>query len=178
MSWGLFLGPMLTAAIVAGIVSLIVAKMNKTATLEASRQRVAADIDIAERKIWSDFDVAVQKLNADRDKAMSDKAWVDYELRRDAYVEMAKQIDCLFEGGDPAGRPELHRTARRVRLVGSDQVVTALNELTSAIREGRSGVLEQRYRALFNAMRRDIRQLHSQPPEGTELGEDAFPIES
>lgn len=178
MSWGFFLGPILSAAMVAGIVSLIVARINKAAILKSSEQRVAADIEIAERKIWADFDVAVQKVKADQDKAMTDKAWADYELRRDAYIEMAKQIDCLFVGGDPKGRPELHRIARRIRLVGSDQVVIALNALTGAIREGQNPFLDQRYRALFNAMRQDIRRLHSQPPEGTDLGEDAFPIES
>lgn len=122
--------------------------------------------------------VAGRQVRADREQALSEKAWADYELRRDAYLDLAKQVDALFEGGTLDARADLNRLARSVRLVGSDRVVTALNDLFAGIREGLGHeVNERRYRALFNAMRRDIRQLHAFPPTGTDLDDDAFPIE-
>jgi hypothetical protein len=108
---------------------------------------------------------------------LRERAWADYEIRRDAYIDIARLIDSLFEKGDLKLRPEFHRAARRVRLVGSDSVVQALNDLTRAIKSS-DGNAEQKYSALFNEMRRDIRKLHELPPEGTQLAESAFPIES
>lgn len=122
--------------------------------------------------------VSSRKITADREQAMSDKAWADYELRRDIYLDAAKQIDCLFESGKPEERREFLRTARRVRVVGSDAVVTAMNALLDSIRNGGGEEVSERlFRSFFNEIRRDIRQLHRLPPQGTELGEDAFPIE-
>jgi hypothetical protein len=97
--------PQVTAAIVAGVVATVIGGLTFLAS------------------IW----VAERKIRADRALALSEKAWTDYELRRDVYLDVARQIDCLFEKGEPAGRPEFHRTARKVRLVGSDRVVLALN---------------------------------------------------
>jgi hypothetical protein len=149
--------PAVAAAIVASLVALTVGVLTVLAT-------------------WL---VAERKLRADRALALSEKAWADYELRRDVYMDIARQISCLFADGDPGDKPELHQTFRKARLVGSDQVVQALNAFTGASRDRLPpNILEQRYRALFNAMRRDIRQLHASPPEGTDLGEDAFPIEA
>lgn len=148
--------PQVAAAIVAGLVALTVGVVT-----------VLVTVIVAERR-----------LRLDRALAFSEKAWADYELRRDVYMLVAQHISGLFEGGDPSGKPELHQTFRKVRLVGSDQVVKALNEFTGAVRDRlRPNILKQRYSALFNAMRRDIRQLRASPPEGTDLGEDAFPIE-
>ena len=155
-----FSQPQITAAFVAGAVALVVGV-----------------ITVAINSIVTTW-VASHKVRADREQALSEKAWADYELRRDTYIEVARQIDALFEGGSKEGREELNRVARRVRLVGSDHVVTALNALFGGIREGLGPELhERRYRALFNAMRRDIRQLHVLPPRGTDLDENAFPIE-
>lgn len=156
----------LLPAVIGGLAGFLVARSNQKA--EGLR---------LDRRIETDVKLAVEKLSADRQKAMSDKAWADYELRRDAYIDLARLIDCLFEGGDPNLKPEFHRAARRVRLVGSDTVVKALNSMTSGIK-GRRTDVDTLYRALFNAMRRDIRRLHSAPPEDTELDEDSFPIES
>ncbi|RDJ22007.1 hypothetical protein DWF00_27185 [Bosea caraganae] len=152
--------PQVTAALVAGVVALVIGFLT-----------VVINSMVTAR-------VASQKVRADRDQALSEKAWADYELRRDVYLGLAGQVDALFEGGTTAARVELNRMARRVRLVGSDQVVLALNELFEAIRNGSGqAVLERCYRALFNAMRRDIRELRVLPPRGTDLNEDAFPIE-
>jgi hypothetical protein len=152
--------PQIVAALVAGVVALAVGVL--TVVINAS---VTA---------W----VAGRRVRADREQALSEKAWADYELRRDVYLDAARQIDALFEGGAVEMRTELTRTAQRIRLIGSDQVVVALNELFAGIRQKLSHeVCERRYRTFFNAMRRDIRQLHVLPPIGTDLGEDAFPIE-
>lgn len=123
--------------------------------------------------------IASRRNRTDQQLALSQKAWADYELRRDIYLDVAAQIDCLFEGGNPAGRPKLHRTLRKVRLVGCDSVVTALNDFTGAIRGRESASdLEHKFGRLFNAMRRDIRLINALPPEGTDLKEGAFPIET
>src|ERR1051326_5507836 len=71
-----------------------------------------------------------------RRQDLSERAWADYELRRDRYFRIAELVSCLFQGGNAAERPEFHRTARTVRLVGSDEVVSALNQLTAGIRTG------------------------------------------
>jgi hypothetical protein len=175
---GLFFGPLVTAAIVAAVVSYIVARINRSALLKTNAEKIAADREASDRRISADIDMAVQRLSAEREKDLSQRAWVDYELRRDAYIDMAQQIDCLFSTGDRAKRPELHRTARRIRLVGSDEVVRAMNALFAAIKAGEEGSLEGLYRSFFNEMRRDIRRLHAMPPVGTDLSDDAFPIES
>lgn len=178
------IAPAVTAAAVSGIIGLVIAFVARSATLRSVRERAQADAFALERRISTDIELALQKFASEREKAISDKAWADYELRRDLYTALAYQIDCLFEGGDPTQaanierRLELLRTARKLRLVGSDEVVRSLNALLEGIRSGGNHEEhEQRFRALFNAMRRDIRQLHSLPPEGTDLGPDAFPIE-
>ena len=149
--------PPVTAAVVAGITALLIGLLT----------------------VLINWLVAERKVQADHALALSEKAWADYELRRDAYINIARQIDCLFAGGDPKGKPEFHRLARTARLVGSDQVVKALNALTESSKEGaKPDVLDQRYRSFFNAMRHDIRKLHAMPPTGTDLDENAFPIES
>jgi hypothetical protein len=127
------------------------------------------------------FAILAARLNtsAGREKIISDKAWADYELRRDQYIRLAELIGCLFTGETAARLPEFHEVARAVRIVGSDEVVTALNALTEAIKTHLpSAELEKRYRDLFNAMRRDIREIHELPPQGTTLGPCAFPIEN
>ncbi len=152
--------PQVAAAMVAGIVGLVIGIVT-----------VAINAAVTAR-------VASQKVRADREQALIEKAWADYELRRDLYTAFAGQVDCLFEGGDASGRSELNRMARRIRLVGSDRVVRALNEFFEGIQNNLGPVIgEQRFRALFNAMRQDIRQLHAMPPHGTDLDEGAFPIQ-
>ncbi len=114
-----------------------------------------------------------------RNLGLREKAWTDYELRRDRYFRIAELISCLFQGGNANDRAEFHKAVRTIRLVGSDEVVTSLNRLTESIKANMSaGEREQRYRALFNAMRSDIRRIHELPPRGTDLGPDAFPIEN
>ena len=156
-----FSHPQILSAVVAAAVALVVGLL--TVAINASVTALTAS----------------RKVRADREHALSEKAWADYALRRDVYLDVAGQISCLFENGDATIKPELHCSLRKVRLVGSDNAVKALNAFTSAIRGGGDAdVLEKRYRALFNAMRRDIRLLHTLPPEGTDLGDEAFPIES
>lgn len=120
---------------------------------------------------------AVLNWHSQRHKILSDKAWADYELRRDVYLDLVAGIDCLFTGGNAEGRSKWHETARKVRIVGSDEVVMALNALTAAIKEN-SGDADQRLYSLNLALRRDIRDLRSTPSEGTKLEAVAFPIES
>jgi hypothetical protein len=114
-----------------------------------------------------------------RHKTYSDNAWADYELRRDAYLDLVGGIDCLFEhsrNSDASAKKEWHQTARKVRIVGSDEVVLALNALTYAIKSG-SKDSELRFHDLNLALRKDIRTIRRKPPEGTKLEATAFPIE-
>lgn len=122
------------------------------------------------------FGVAYYNRREDRKKAFSDNAWEDYGVRRDAYIELAHFADSLFQNGDAAKRPDFHRAARKVRLLGSDDVVRALNAFTNAAKtddpEG-----EALFQELYSVIRRDIRSLQRQPPEGTELHSKDFPLE-
>jgi alkyl hydroperoxide reductase subunit AhpC len=121
--------------------------------------------------------VAWRKFREDRELALSQKAWADYELRRDAYLEIARLIDSLHDGGNQADRSEYLRAVRKLWIVGSDDVVRAANALSDNIVAGKSANdLAERYDALFNAMRGDIRQRRAVPAEGTQLGSGSFPI--
>ena len=123
---------------------------------------------------------AVINWLSQKHKTYSDNAWADYELRRDVYLDLVAGIDCLFANApdtDTSAKRAWHKTARKVRIVGSDEVVLALNALTSAIKTS-SGDAELRLYDLNLALRRDIRTIRLRPPEGTKLEATAFPIES
>lgn len=165
------------AAIISGLVSLVAAIIARNSALAVRDKQTAAESKILAAKIEADYQLALRKVEADVAARLGERAWADYGLRRDAYVSLARLINVLFEGQGSQDQTEFHRVARQIRLVGSDEVVTALNALTNSIKTSASD-RDVRYRALFNAMRRDIRRIHSLPPEGTDLGVDAFPIES
>ncbi|WP_144404303.1 hypothetical protein [Belnapia sp. F-4-1] len=152
--------PPVAAAIVAGAVSLAVGIVTVLANI------VVTSI------------VAERKLRADKDLALAQKAWAEYESRRDIYLDVARLIDSLHESGKATDRPEFLRAIRKVWLIGPDDVIEAANALTAGIRTKEDAdSLERKYRNLFNAMRRDIRRYHAMPPEGTNLGPESFPIE-
>lgn len=65
---------------------------------------------------------------------------------------------------------------RKVRLVGSDEVVWALNDLTNSIKLSSSDK-EQKYSDLLCALRVDVRTLNAEPPAGTVLTAEEFPVE-
>lgn len=112
-----------------------------------------------------------------RHRIASDKAWADYETRRDIYLDLVANVHCFFENGDPGLKPIWHATARKVRMVGSDEVVLALNRFTSAA-QGSGSDAQQHLFALNLALRRDIRTIDVRPPRGTKLDATAFPLES
>jgi hypothetical protein len=164
----LLIGPTVLAAIVAAMISLVTSARNRTAT--------SADVD---RKIEAERQSADRRLIHERDHVISDRAWIDYGLRRDIYLDLAANIDALIQPGDAARHREFMIATRKVRLIGSDDVVLALNALTDSIKEDGGDANRSRcYSALFNAIRRDIRTLNEKPPVGTLLEESAFPIES
>jgi hypothetical protein len=136
--------------------------------------------------LWSPFmngrvSLLVAQHNAEMDAKLAESAnsWAEYELRRDAYLEVASQIESIFADSAGSGVDVYLRTVRKLWLIAPDSVVQAANELSRSIRESHPHITrEEAYRKLFNAMRRDIRQRHMQPPVGTDLGLDAFPLES
>lgn len=155
------------------------------------------------------------------DEQFSANAWVDYALRRDIYLQLAEEVDCLYQSSKASSpsatrvpppipindqtpffdiegvvapvmypptyappsmpydpRVNFLKLARKVRLVGSDRVVRALNTFVDSISTGTSEEMESAHGALFNAIRRDIRTLRARPAEGTDLDASAFPIQS
>lgn len=164
----LLLGPAVLAALIAAVVSVITSAINRAAT--------TADVD---RKIKAESEATNLKLTHERDRAVSDRAWADYGLRRDIYLDLAANVDDLINPGDAERHRAFMIATRKVRLVGSDDVVMALNALTDSIKGNGDDAKRSRcYSALFNAIRRDIRTLNEKPPVGTMLDENAFPIES
>jgi hypothetical protein len=174
----LLLGPIVVGALVSGVLSAWIARKNRAAT--------SADVD---RKIEAERQLTHAQLTHEWDKALTDRAWADYGLRRDIYLDLAKQISCLFDSRAPATLAEIaaaesakrtfHETGRKVRLIGSDEVVSALNNLTASIKSREPHtVTGSYYSKLMNAIRQDIRTLNEKPPIGTALNESAFPIES
>jgi len=187
----LTIGPALTAAVVSGVISISVARGNRKATSADVDRKIDAERDSTDRKIASERSLTDTKLDYERERLLSDRAWNDYGLRRDMYFQLVERIDYMFAGNhasfekstvlkdstDPK-RKAFHETARKVRLIGSDEVVDALNSLTSAIKSGQADVAQQLYSELMNAIRVDIRTLNEKPPVGTKLGVSSFPIES
>lgn len=163
--WAIIISSSVIAAFVGAIASLLVAWVNR------------AGLD---RRIKADIAIATQKLVADREQSLSANSWADYELRRDAYIEIAEKIDCLFESQNTVDRSDFHKAARKIRVIGSDPVVRALNQFTAGVirKDIASHDREVLFRNLFNAIRKDIRQFSERPPDGTELGPEAFPLES
>lgn len=177
--FGFLESPVGIAALVAGAISTLVAFANRWTLISSNNSKLRADREALRSRIIADVVLAVERASAERDGALSDKGWSEYLSRRELYVELAARLDFLFSGtGSHEERLELHRTARKVRLVGSDEVVLALNAMTASIKEGQpTQERDQRYRALFLAMRHDMRQDQTAPPRSTVLDKTAFPIE-
>lgn len=164
----LLLGPVVLAAIVSAMVSIVSSAQNRAAT--------SADVN---RRIDAERQATDSKLAHERDRAISDRAWIDYGLRRDVYLNLAENIDDLIVPGNEDRHRAFMIATRKVRLIGSDDVVLSLNALTDSIKAKMdTDERSRRYSALFNAIRRDIRTLNEKPPVGTVLDESAFPIES
>lgn len=168
--------PLVSAAL-AAIVSLVLNYLSRKAT----QQDVVVRID-AEREITN------TKIAHEKDGAFGQRAWTDYGLRRDIYLELATTIGVLFEHNSVrlSFTPDTHMqerdrffaASRKARLIGSDEVVRALNQLTSGIRlSAGSDVHAANYAHLMNMIRRDIRTLNTNPAMGTDLDETAFPLE-
>lgn len=155
------LNPTVTSAVVAALVALLVG-------------------------LWAPFKngkisllVAQHKAEIDTVLAENANSWAEYELRREAYLEVATQIESIFADSGGVGVDVYLRTVRKLWLIAPDPVVQAANGLSRSIRDNDSQENRQiAYQRLFNEMRRDIRQRHLQPPVGTDLGLDAFPLDS
>lgn len=151
----------------------------------ATHEKISSERGITERKIESETELLQSKFSHEVGGKLVERAWADYSLRRDIYLDLAKQIDYLFDH-EPSDdkmkddrRKEFLRTTQKVRLIGSDEVVRALNSLTASITEhALPEVSTSRYGALMNAIRKDIRTLNEMPAVGTDLDSSAFPIES
>ncbi|GBQ45146.1 hypothetical protein [Komagataeibacter europaeus] len=165
----LVIGPAVVASLFSGLFLLWIAYLNRRAT--------TADV---ERKIEFERELNDAKFGHENDKALTDRAWADYGIRRDVYLELAEHVGSLY--GKTTTREEkarFHIAARKVRVVGSDEVVLALNAFTASIKNSQGPEAhELRLRDLMNAIRIDIRTLNEKPPQGTTLDASAFPIES
>lgn len=168
--------PILSAAI-AAVVSIALNIMSRRSTSKDVEDRINAEREITNTK-----------LQHERDGAISQRAWADYGLRRDIYLELAARIGVLFESNrirlsrNPdllaSERDLFFATTRKIRLIGSDEVVSALNEFTGGIVNSQGELVhEANFSKLMNMIRRDIRTLNAEPPQGTALDENAFPLE-
>ncbi len=134
---------------------------------------VAAGVSLLALICRGAFDLLLASL-----RTGSERSWADYELRRDAYLELMRSVDALTATGTPQERGEFHRAARSVRLVGSDEVVRALNALTGGIRHPTQNTNhELNVRAMQLAMRADIRGFPPKARSGTKLTLEDFPLE-
>lgn len=104
------------------------------------------------------------------------QAWDDYERRRAVYGEVVRDIEALVSG-DALQTQQLLAHIRLVWLVGSDEVVTAWNSLSSAIKTD-DPQRETKFSEFMLAMRRDLAKRRWLPPLGTALRSSDFPIES
>jgi hypothetical protein len=191
----LVFGPMVLAAVISGIISMWVGRATRKATSGDVDRKIKAEHETTQYKIDAERGVTAQKIDSEgallRAKLthetsgkLVERAWADYSLRRDIYLDLAKQINYLFSN-DLEDAPttairkrEFLQTAQKVRLIGSDEVVRALNSLTESIKTHLGEeVGAERYSKLMNAIRKDIRTLNERPAVGTELDSDAFPIE-
>jgi hypothetical protein len=149
-----------------------------------SDEKLASERRLNDEKLKSESSLAQEKLLHEVSMKMTDRAWADYSLRRDIYLDLAKQIDYLFATdtapeAEKQRREEFLKTTQKVRVIGSDLVVTSLNALTSSIKDqAPPDVSRDKYSALMNAIRHDIRRLNELPAVGTALDPSAFPIES
>ena len=156
MDWTSLIGPAVVAAVISGLVSTIGIVISTRATRA----------------------IHAEKLSADADLASADRAWADYERRSGAYTDVIRLIDSLFEGGDPSDRREYLRAVRKVWLIGSDDVVRAINRLSLATGSGAApDEREQAYRDCIHLMRVDLRIPRSRPPTETKLEPRDFRVE-
>jgi len=115
-------------------------------------------------------------------QTLAQRAWSEYERRRDAYVEVIQLIDSLFESDNAVMKAEdtklYLRAIRKVWIIGSDEVITAGNALQKCIIDGsdseKSG---EKYRIFIEIMRKDARKRRWLSPGGTSLTEKDFPIQ-
>jgi len=122
--------------------------------------------------------VTERKVRTDTALAIGQRAWTEYENRRAAYVEFISLIDAIFSGTPSPDKQGYLRAARKVRLVGADDVVRAINELLLGIRQGeKAEQLEDRFRECSLMMRKDLWTHATTLPAGTRLTKADFPIE-
>lgn len=165
----LIIGPAVVASLFSGLFLLWIADLNRKAT--------TSDV---KRKIESERELNIAKFGHDNYQALTDRAWADYGIRRDVYLELAEHVGSLYgETTIKEEKARFHVAARKVRVVGSDEVVLALNAFTASMKNSEGPEAhELRLRDLMNAIRIDIRTLNEKPPQGTRLDASAFPIES
>lgn len=112
-------------------------------------------------------------------QSLVQRSWDHYEQKRIAYLEVVRLLDSLFESGDRSQRHEYMRAVRNVWLVGSDDVVRAINGLHENIKDPTGGNERQaKYSFVIKAMRDDLHRRHYLPPGKTSVSADFFPLES
>ena len=111
-------------------------------------------------------------------QTLAQRAWNDYEQRRDIYLDVTQLIDSLFTSGDTADRRAYLRAIRQIWLVGSDEAIRSANHFHTAMRNREpDSQLEVKYQRFISAMRQDIRKRRWLPPRNTTLGPANFPLE-
>lgn len=111
-------------------------------------------------------------------QSLAQRAWSEYERRRELYLEAARSIDALLSGGGPEDRKRYFRAIRSVWIGGSDGVVRAANLLASSINTNRSELdTNNAYQRFILEMRSDLQTRRWLPPGHTLLETSDFPIQ-
>lgn len=114
-------------------------------------------------------------------KSLAERAWGDYEVRRELYADIAIQLDALFE---PNGSNEnkavertgLLRSIRKLELLGEASVIRASNKLLDDISEQKSDLHTQNYQSFMHAMRQDLHKIRFVPPVLDSVRKSEFKI--
>lgn len=116
-------------------------------------------------------------------QTLAQRAWNEYETRRDVYINVVLHIDSLFKNGDKERRVKYLAAIRTVWIVGSDNVVIEANHLSDTISVGADSKEHSdeakldAYSAFIAEMRRDLRKWRIMPPRRTALSKKNFPVQ-
>ena len=112
-------------------------------------------------------------------QTLAQRAWTEYEKRRDLYLDVVRKVDALFSNiNEPLERREYLRAIRSAWIGGSDEVVRAANSLSNTVKSKLpADEREEAYRLFIESMRSDLRTRRWLPPGKTILTKEDFPIE-
>ncbi|WP_333822022.1 hypothetical protein [Pinisolibacter sp.] len=147
-----FIGPAVVAAVVSGIISMIVAAMNREAMASLQTNKIDAERDLAERRFEFDKKLSERKLRAE-------EAAADWERRNATYQAIIERLPALtVEKRDPGKTEEILAEMRRLWVIGSPTVVRATSEFLTAMQTSKTpySSMEEHLGFLIQTLRQDL----------------------